>query len=331
MQTVGEGQRLTKNWGRGNQRGFNTLLPYDVEVAKDGTTSFGLQDNGSGVIQPDGRVVETFGGDGFFTAIDPDNSNVYYNETTFADLRVTTDGGRTYESIPPPVSSPMFSNPFVMDPTDPNHLLTAGPEVVERLGGPEGDWVEVFNLDEGNDEGPSRQMSAVELQDTAAYVAYCSTCDIINKNPEADPPQIFDSGIATNVGGDAPPAKGSGSGWHLIAEPTGLPDRFITSIEIDPDDPETIYVTLAGYANRQWWPVGAHNDDNDNVGKGHVFKSTDAGQSFVDISGSLPDTPARWVEVNRGQLVVGTDVGAFLSSDTDGTQWAGLEGCRTSR
>ena len=334
VQTLAEGEALSREWNRGNNRGFNTLLPYDVEVAKDGTASFGLQDNGSGVVQPDGKVVQTFGGDGFFTAIDPDNSNVYYNEVTNAGMRVTTDGGRTYRDITPPVSNPLFSNPFVMDPTDANHLMTAGPEVVETVKGPEtqgaddtgsGDYVEVFNLDTGN-EGPGRQMSAVELQGAAAYVAYCSTCDIINKDPEGDPPQIFDSGIATNVGGDKPPAKASPDGWHLIEEPTGLPDRYITSIEVDPADPETIYVTLANYANRQWWPLGAHNDDNDNVGGGHVFKSTDAGKSFVDVSGTLPDTPARWVELNRGQLVVGTDVGAFLSSDTDGTRWAALEG-----
>ncbi len=321
VQTVGKGERLTKNWGRGNQNGFHTLLPYDAEVAKDGTVSFGLQDNGSGVIEPNGRQVETFGGDGFFTAIDPDNSDVYYNETTFADMRVTTDGGRNYLGIAPGVSRPMFSNPFVMDPTDANHLLTAGPEVVERLEGPEGDWVEVFNIDEQG-ENP-RQMTAVQLQGAAAYVGFCSTCDIINKDPERG--QIFESGLATNVGGSAPPAKGSPSGWHVAAA-NGLPDRYITSIAVDPVDPKTIYVTLAGYANRQWWPPGSFNDRNPNIGEGHVFKSTDAGESFVDITGSLPDTPARFVAINRDQLVVGTDVGMFLSSNSDGDTWAALDG-----
>jgi hypothetical protein len=322
VQDLAAGESLSKDkWGRGNQRGFNTLLPYDVEVAKDGTVAFGLQDNGSGVIEPDGTVVETFGGDGFFTAIDPDNSDVYYNETTFANMRVTTDGGRNYRSIDPPVSRPMFSNPFVMDPTDANHLLTAGPEVVERLEGPEGEWVEVFNLDEEG-ENP-RQMSAVELEGEAAYVGFCSTCDIVNKNPERG--QIFESGLATNMGGDEPAAKGSPAGWHIAAA-NGLPDRYISSIAVDPTDKETIYVTLAGYANRQWWPPGSFNDANDNRGEGHVFKSTDAGENFVDITGSLPDVPARFVEVNRGQLLVGTDIGVFLSNNTDGQTWAALSG-----
>lgn len=333
VQTVGEGEAFTKEWGRGAQDGVdsNTLLPYDAEVAKDGTVAIGLQDNGSGSIDPDGRAIETFGGDGFYTAIDPDNSDVQYNETTFADMRVTTDRGVTYRGITPPVSSPSFANPFVMDPTDPNHLLTAGPEVVETLDGPEtqasdpdtgdpGSWVQVFDLNEGNADN-ARVMTAVELYDASAYVAYCEVCDLINKTEE----QVIKTGLATNVGGDAPPAKASEAGWHVAAA-EGLPDRTITSIEIDPANPSTIWVTLANYANRQWWPAGSFNDANPNLGEGHVFQSTDAGETFTDISGTLPDVPARWVELNNGQLLVGTDVGVFLSNNTDGERWAALAG-----
>jgi hypothetical protein len=321
-QTIPAGGSISKEWGRGSQIGYNTLLPYDASAAKDGTVAFGLQDNGSGVVRPDGKVVETFGGDGFYAAIDPDNSNVYYNETTLADMRVTKDGGKTYAGIAPPVSNPQFSNPFVMDPTDANHLLTAGPEVVERTQGPNGDWVQVFDLDSGGG-GTTHQMTAVELQGAAAYVGFCSTCDIINKDPSQG--QVFASGLATNVGGSKPPAKGKSDGWHFVAA-KGLPDRYISGIAVDPANPKVVYVALAGYANRQWWPVGSFNDKNPNVGEGHVFRSTDGGQSFTDITGTLPDVPARSIEVARGQLLVGTDIGLFLSSDTRGTRWAALKG-----
>ncbi|MCU1672928.1 MAG: hypothetical protein JWN77_1041, partial [Frankiales bacterium] len=325
-QDVPKGGSLTKKaWGRGAQAGYNanTLLPYDAAPAKDGTVAFGLQDNGSGVIQPNGKVVETFGGDGFYAAIDPDNSKTYYNETTLADLRVTTDGGKTYKTITPPVTNPMFSNPFIMDPTDADHLLTAGPEVVETVKGPNTGtaWVQVFNLDTAERTG--RQMTAVELQGAAAYVGFCSTCDIVNKDPKQG--QIFSSGLATNVGGSAAAKKASPDGWHFAAA-RGLPDRYITSIAADPTDPKTVYVTLGGYANRQWWPVGAFNDKNPNVGAGHVFKSTNGGSSFTDITGTIPDVPARSIEVNRGQLLVGTDVGVFLSNNTSGQRWAALAG-----
>jgi hypothetical protein len=92
---------------------------------------------------------------------------------------------------------------------------------------------------------------------------------------------------------------------------------------MDPANPRTVYVTLAGYG-RHWAPPGAVKDDTSKVGTGHVFKSTDAGENFTDITGDLPDVPANWVLVRGGQLVVGTDIGVFASSDTNGSGWAVL-------
>jgi hypothetical protein len=316
-QELADGASTDKTaWGRGNQAGFgsNTLLPYDASAAKDGTVVFGLQDNGSGHIEPDGTVIETAGGDGFFAAVDPDDSDVYYTETPLAAMQVTQDRGLSFTDIAPPVTAPLFSNPFQMDPTDSQHLITGGPEVVERTTGPAGDWVQVYNTGEGT------QVTAVELNAENAYVGFCSTCDIANI-ADAD----FNSGIATNVGGDAPPEKGSPSGWRTAAA-NGLPDRYVTGIAVDPADPRTVYVSLSNYANRQWWPIGSANDKNAEKGPGQVFKSTDAGETFTNISGNLPDVPARSIELNRGQLVVGTDIGMFISNNTDGQRWTAPAG-----
>src|SRR5439155_26183650 len=52
-QHVAAGQELNNTgWGRGNNDGFHTLLPYQAAVAKDGTVWFGLQDNGEAKIDP---------------------------------------------------------------------------------------------------------------------------------------------------------------------------------------------------------------------------------------------------------------------------------------
>lgn len=320
VQHVAQGAEFSNHrWGDGDNDGYNTLLPYHAEMAKDGVVWFGLQDNGSGKIVPEEgfRQFMTFGGDGFFVAVDPDNSDVAYSETTFADMRVTTDGGQTWQDIPPPVSNSKFSNPFVMDPLDAGHLLTAGRQVVERLGGPDGEWVEVFDLGVNDRTGHTNSMSAVDVYGDNAYVGFCGGCDIING-------QVFANGLATNVGGGAPPEAGTPSGWHF-AEAAGLPNRYITSIAIDPGDPETVYVTLGGYANRQWRPPGSYGDTNPNIGNGHVFKSTNAGETFTNISRGLPDAPAFWVETVGNQLVVGTQVGVFLSKDRSGSRWAPLD------
>ena len=145
----------------------------------------------------------------------------------------------------------------------------------------------------------------------AAYVAVCGHCDALNARP-------FNNGIATNVGGSQPPKALSSQGWHF-AKANGLPKRYITSIVSDSADPRTVYVTLAGYS-RRWEPVGALGEQPD-PRTGHVFKSTDAGDTFTDISGNLPDGPAESVLLYNGQLIVGTDVGVFISSDTAGTHY----------
>jgi hypothetical protein len=318
------------HWGPGDNDGFGTLLPYHAAMAKDGTVWAGLQDNGNMRIDPTSRKqYETYGGDGFFTAVDPDNSKVAYEEYTYGAMSVTTDGGTTWKSIDPTLTSAKFSNPFVMDPTDARHLLTAGREVVETIHGADTtsghsgsgtQWAQVFNLGTRNHPGdpaatagstdPANSMSAVAVNGDAAYVGFCGQCDTLNKlAPTSD---VFKNGLATNIGGPEAPAKGTSKGWHIVAA-QGLPNRYITGIASDPSNPRNVFVTLGGYT-RRWVPPGAVGDTNAALGTGHLYRSTDGGQTFTDISGNLPDSPASWVALRGQQLLVGTDVGAFASS-----------------
>ncbi|MEA2496141.1 MAG: hypothetical protein QOJ29_4052, partial [Thermoleophilaceae bacterium] len=108
-----------------------------------------------------------------------------------------------------------------------------------------------------------------------------------------------------------------------IAKAKGLPSRYITSIRIDPEEPRTVYVTLGGYG-RQWAFPGSRGEDTSKIGVGHVYKSTDAGESFFDISGDMPDTPATWSVVHNRHLVVGTQLGVFESCDVGGGNYSRL-------
>jgi photosystem II stability/assembly factor-like uncharacterized protein len=324
-QHVAEGEELDNiKWGRGANVGFNTLLPYQGAVAKDGTIWFGLQDNGSGKLDPKtGKLYETIGGDGFYAAVDPNNSNIAWTEATQGAMSVTTDGGKNWEPVDPPVDGAQFANPFVMDPLDANHLLTAGQQVVETVDGPDtagcnqlvcnSTWVQVFDL------GAGKQMSSVDLQGDAAYVGFCGLCDPLRFGKTSQ----FHNGLATNIGGKAPAKRVTSAGWHK-ATAKGLPNRYITAIAIDPKDPKTVYVALGGYANRQWIPPGSFGDKNLNLGRGHVFRSTDVGEHFTDISANLPDTPAFALELRGNQVIVGTNIGVFMSSTSTGGTWAAL-------
>ena len=62
-----------------------------------------------------------------------------------------------------------------------------------------------------------------------------------------------------------------GATWSDITR--GLPDRFITSIAVDPNDPARAYLSVSGFKSS------------------HVFKTTDAGANWADVSAGLPDIP----------------------------------------
>lgn len=436
------------NWGQGKPEGrsganagLNTLQPYDASMAKDGTVYMGLQDNGEAKIEPDGTMYTIYGGDGFFSAVDPDNSQVAYEEYVAGDISVTQDGGKTWTEINPTLTSAQFSTPFEMDRNDANHLVTGGRNVVETFAGPgttSSTWKDVFDL--GTNGDADNQVSAVDTQSFDAgagaatgpktadfdytggsatvpgpatqgdmgvfvpgsyddhpftiaagdgdaavhvdvtweedtydwdlylldkdgnvvassassegkesvtlpnppagdytirvvnfaaagtfdatvkfdqrtsatiktngtYVGFCGYCDTITQGTP------FGNGIATNVGGE----------WRKT-KAAGLPSRYITSVRMDPQDPRTVYATLAGYG-RRWAFPGAVGEDTSKVGVGHVFKSTDAGETFTDVSGDLPDAPANWTVVHNGHLVVGTDIGVFESCDNAGGAYSRL-------
>jgi len=311
-------------WGDGANEGFYTLMNYGISVAKDGTVFYGLQDNSSGKIEPGtGRQIRTYVGDGMWTAVDPDNSAVAYVQTPGLALVRTTDGGRTHDYVDAPsaaVGTAHFLSPFMMDPTDADHLVAVGTKVGATLDASTGPtWMELFDLgiDEATGVAHQARHRSIDVQGANIYAGWCGPCSNIGGNSP------FQRGLATNVGGDAPPQKGSPDGWHQ-ATMAGLPNRFIYGVEMDDEHPEEVYVTLGGYNTVRWVDPGSYLDENPNIGEGHVFKSTDAGESFVDISGNLPDTPVTAILKRGGQLIVGTDLGVFISSDLDGTEWAPL-------
>ncbi|MGH7598920.1 MAG: PKD domain-containing protein [bacterium] len=84
-----------------------------------------------------------------------------------------------------------------------------------------------------------------------------------------------------------------------------LPDRFVTDIEFDPSNNRTVYLTYSGY------------------GTPHVFKSTNAGGNWTDITNNLPDVPVNCAQVHPQQpnvIFIGTDIGVFMS-DNAGQVW----------
>ena len=124
-----------------------------------------------------------------------------------------------------------------------------------------------------------------------------------------NPGPNFASGIATNYGGT----------WHQI-DMSGLPDRYIAGVTVDPANPAHAYAVFNGYS-RQWIP---------GAGYGHVYETWDGGASWSDISGDLPDIPGNALVVSGGKLALGTDSGVFTAPEDQGpgtggaTTWSRL-------
>ncbi len=309
-----------QGFGKGAQAGFHTLLPYGVATAKDGVTYAGLQDNGEIRIAPNGRQTEVFGGDGVFTQVDPNHSKIAYEELPEAGINVTTNGGKTWRDIDPFVDNASFYAPLVMDSSNPNHLLTGGRQIVETTSGAQTgsssdtDWKTVFGLGRSK-QGVDNQVSAIGVRGRSVYAGYCGGCD-----PVRDHVKFF-SGLATNVGGKKPPKPGTSNGWHRVPA-HGLPQRFISNVTIDPRNPRIVYATLGTSDLRPYAPPNATGASGESAGGGHIYKSTDGGRHFTDISGNLEKVPALWSVVRHGQLIVATTMGVFISRGTSGGHYA---------
>ena len=79
----------------------------------------------------------------------------------------------------------------------------------------------------------------------------------------------------------------------------GLPTRWVTRVAVDPRDEDVVYATFSGFRNGE--------------DAAHVFKTTDGGETWANISGNLPNAPVNdvVVDVERDTVHVGSDVGVF--------------------
>jgi len=313
-------------WGAGAQSGFHTLLPYGASESRDGVVYAGLQDNGEIRIEAHGgRQTMVYGGDGVFTQVDPKNSDVVFEETPDAGVSVSTDGGVNWSDISPFVDNPSFYSPLVMDPKNSNHVLTGGKQIVETTDGPNvtspsipaapTDWKTVMNLGKSK-RRVTNQVSAIAVRGRNVYAGYCGGCDVVRDNVR------FFAGLATNVGGKKPPKPGTHRGWHKV-KARGLPQRFISDVTIDPHHKKTIYVTLGASDIRPYaGPRATGKGSGLSNRGGHVYKSTNGGRSFHDISGNIRKLPALWSVVRGGQLLVATTNGVYASRGTNGGRYA---------
>jgi photosystem II stability/assembly factor-like uncharacterized protein len=110
--------------------------------------------------------------------------------------------------------------------------------------------------------------------------------------------------------------KDDGGNWEDISITEGIPEfSQVYEIAPSPHDAATAYVVFSNF--------NTYNDYSP-----YIFKTTDYGQSWTNLSGNFPQTEItrtiREDKVRKGLLFVGTETGAYYSLD-DGQSWERLK------
>lgn len=250
----------------------------------------GTQDNGTlGTRQggtDDWEMI--YGGDGFHTLVDYTNSDIIYAEYQWGGLGKSYDGGFTFYWAKNGIDEDdrtNWSTPFIMDIED-NNTLYFGTYRIYRTKDGTDNW-EIISPDLtrgiNGRQGTISCISSGVIDDTVRVI-YAGTDD-------------GKLSVTTN----------SGKEWKDV---TGkLPLRYVTDVLTDKRDPSIAYVTLSGFNK---------NEDNP-----HIFRTTDFGTDWKDISGNLPDVPINSVIIDYDQdsvLYVGGDAGVFYTTNL-GRDW----------
>ncbi len=229
-----------------------------------------------------------FSGDGFKTLVDPLDNSYVYTESQYGNFVRSTNGGNTFM---PAMSGIGFSDrfnwntPVVFDPNNPE-ILYLGSNKLYKTVNRAVSWTPV-----------SQDLTKNNPQLNLTY----GTITTISVSPL--------NGDVIYVGtddGNVQVTTNGGLEWSLIT--STLPNRWVTSVLADPDDVNGAYVTLSGYRH--------------GTNTGHIYKTTDQGETWVDISGDLPDMPVNELlkVAATGVLYIATDIGVFCSVN-EGLTW----------
>ncbi len=85
-----------------------------------------------------------------------------------------------------------------------------------------------------------------------------------------------------------------------------IPNRYPTDIHVNPDNSQDVYATFGGFST------------------GHVYRTTNGGSSWQNISGNLPDLPHQTVCIDplyTQNIYVGNDLGVYVSTNS-GANWS---------
>lgn len=246
----------------------------------------GLQDNRSAFYQGTVAWYKTFSGDGFSCAVNSQNHNTCYTEYTYGQLSKSNNGGVSWAgSISSPPGYGSESNYCFCTP----YISCKSDPNVMYIGG-----VSIYkSINAGvgwtanNANLSGGKVLSMDCSSTGTDTLYAGV--IPGTSSAADIYRTTD-----------------GMNWTNVSSGT-VPNRYPTDVHVNPNNSKEVYVTFGGF------------------GTGHLYKTTNGGSTWTNISGNLPDLPHHCVCIDPQypqNIYVGNDLGVFVSTN-NGTSWSG--------
>jgi photosystem II stability/assembly factor-like uncharacterized protein len=260
--------------------GYQTTQFYNGTSTSQNDPDFymgGLQDNGTIRWNGDLTWRRIWGGDGSWSAIHPDDDNVFFVSSQFLNVRKTINGGNNFFGMnwgDTYNGSSAFIAPYVIAPSDGN-ILYAG---TRNIAGSQDEAVTWTTLNGGQmlDGNPILSME-VSPQDPA--VLY------VGKAPS---------------GGNRGHIFSTTDGSTFKDVTFGLPDRYPMDITVDPTNPAKAYVVFSGFGTGHIYRTYDYGDTWEDI----TNNLPDVPTNVVIVDPVFPD-----------HIYVGNDLGVFVSTD----------------
>ena len=324
-----------ESFDRGKTWKYMPNLPVTqfYKVAVDNDSPFynvygGTQDNYSlggpsrttsahGIVNSDWYTTQ--GGDGFESAVDPENPNIVYAQSQHGNLtRFDRKSGENMGIQPKPRKGENeyrwnWDAPLLISPHSPARLYFAANKVFRS--DDRGDTWQVISddLTQQIDRNKLEVMGKIWPMDAVAKNASTSQYGTIVALDESP----VEEGLiyAGTDDGLIQVTEDGGVNWTRIGTFPGVPERtYVNDIIASRHDRNTVYAAFNNHKNGDFKP--------------YILKSTDLGRSWTSISSNLPERGSVYAleedHVNGDLLFAGTEFGLFVTVDGGG-HWSPLK------
>lgn len=270
--------------------GVIQFISVSADLGQNGVYFGGSQDNGTAIADPTNKLLWNliWGGDGGYTFDNPAQTQQYFTENPGFFLFRSDDGGQNFVDV---VDNHTITDPaefyvpydFSADFTQAYVATTKVWKGPANPSSPGAGW-KAISGDLTGQNCNSRELSSVL---SAIAVA------------PGDANTIY-TGSSTGTLSASTNAVSASPTWQNWQASCSHP---VSAIAVDPTNPQIAYATLQGFLG---------------PGAGHVYATTNGGQSWTMIGSGLPDVPVNSIVVDPDtpeNLFIGTDSGVFVTSD----------------